>query len=660
MADTGLGSAILQGMTAGQLLGDRIAALRANNRMQDLQNDVSSGKYNASAYGGDDAAAQQALQDATRVAQDPLSARGLDQSYGSGQYGRIQDLMNLRAQQQGSDMVNAGDVAGGARRSAVGSAIMGNMPGAIQANQFAGNVDAGTNAITQAGDGSGLAAGQINPQTLAGGVAQNAARYGDVSGAQQAGGQEMQGRDALIQRNLGQGLTVAMNPALGGMDAAAGHFDAAAKLAGYGGVSRDSQGGYWVTDKQGHGVTQLTPENIQQFAQTVGTDPSNIMPMLRQQQQLAAQDQHDFSKMTNETAMKAAIDAASKAGDPALLRSLTGEAKISLQQAKTGGWDIKGQAQPVTDKDGKPVGNAYLVTNEATGQPMRMVVSSGGSDDPDAPQTITLEDYQGRQIDPNSLPAKAQATLESAKRAVRMQALQDYYTVSAQQGAMQQQGIEAARRGYLGQQGGPGSFTMPGQQSSSAMGGGQRATPATLMPQGNSKWEQDARNYQSPLVAIDNAHMLQESGGNPNAVSSAGARSVMQLMGPTAREMERRLGMPEGETDRNPAANYYAGRVYRDTLYKDALAKTGDPAIATQYALSAYNAGPGGVNKAANAGKLPTETQNYAPSILRKAGAMSGGATKPQAKITGKDATPIQARNNSLVTNADRFLLGGR
>jgi soluble lytic murein transglycosylase-like protein len=128
----------------------------------------------------------------------------------------------------------------------------------------------------------------------------------------------------------------------------------------------------------------------------------------------------------------------------------------------------------------------------------------------------------------------------------------------------------------------------------------------------------------------------------------------MQLMPGTARAMEKQLGMPDGETDRNPAANAYAGRVYRDQLYADAMKKTGDPAISMQYALSAYNAGPAGLNRQINSGKLKDETANYGKSIAKKAGAMGN---KPQARVQG---APMQTRgmNASLATNADRFLLG--
>ena len=82
-----------------------------------------------------------------------------------------------------------------------------------------------------------------------------------------------------------------------------------------------------------------------------------------------------------------------------------------------------------------------------------------------------------------------------------------------------------------------------------------------------------------------------ESGGDPNAVgpeTSRGrgrARGLTQLMPATARELERRLGMAEGETDRDPAANRRAGEAYLIQLLDKYNGNV-------EQALAAYNAGP--------------------------------------------------------------------
>lgn len=97
-------------------------------------------------------------------------------------------------------------------------------------------------------------------------------------------------------------------------------------------------------------------------------------------------------------------------------------------------------------------------------------------------------------------------------------------------------------------------------------------------------------------AAIWDALEMQESGGrqfnDDGSVlrSNRGAGGVSQLMPATAREMERKLGMEVGETDRDPAANRRAGQAY----FKQMLDKyDGD----VDYALAAYNAGPGTVDR---------------------------------------------------------------
>jgi hypothetical protein len=113
--------------------------------------------------------------------------------------------------------------------------------------------------------------------------------------------------------------------------------------------------------------------------------------------------------------------------------------------------------------------------------------------------------------------------------------------------------------------------------------------------------------------SIIRAILHRESAGNPNAVSSAGAGGLMQLMPATAAGL--------GVTDRfDPGQNIDAGtRYYREMLDRFG----GDP----QLALAAYNAGPGRVDKhLATGAPLPAETRAYVPAVLARAGQ---GAAKP-------------------------------
>lgn len=126
------------------------------------------------------------------------------------------------------------------------------------------------------------------------------------------------------------------------------------------------------------------------------------------------------------------------------------------------------------------------------------------------------------------------------------------------------------------------------------------------------------------------AVMMQESGGNPSAVSAAGAQGLMQLMPETAKGL--------GVTDPlDPRQSIEGGAKYLSQLKKRYNSDV--PSI-----LRAYNWGMGNVDDL-NAGRIPAsaipaETNAYVKAVTE--------AMRKQAAPTGARVTPIvQARDNT-------------
>lgn len=103
----------------------------------------------------------------------------------------------------------------------------------------------------------------------------------------------------------------------------------------------------------------------------------------------------------------------------------------------------------------------------------------------------------------------------------------------------------------------------------------------------------------SPALVL--AVIMVESGGRPEAVSSAGAAGLMQLMPKTAAEF--------GVSDRSvPADNIAGGVRYLDHLMQRF---DSDPI----FVLAGYNAGPGAVATHGGVPPFP-ETRDYVPKVL--------------------------------------------
>ncbi|HEX9081461.1 MAG TPA: lytic transglycosylase domain-containing protein [Holophagaceae bacterium] len=125
-----------------------------------------------------------------------------------------------------------------------------------------------------------------------------------------------------------------------------------------------------------------------------------------------------------------------------------------------------------------------------------------------------------------------------------------------------------------------------------------------------------AHGYDAALLA---AQASAESGFNPQAVSPAGAKGLMQFMDATWSEW----GL--GRDPFDASASLDAGVRYMKSL----IARYSGAAEPVSLALAAYNAGMGNVDKAIKAtgrtdwagiqDHLPAETRAYVPKILGRA-----------------------------------------
>lgn len=410
----GFMSGLMQGAMVGDQLANRVAQFRSGRRMGKLQDRIDAGEFDPKNYGGDSAAAQQALQVATREAQAPLSNRGLDTEYGSDQYDRLTQLQQMRANQRAGAMFNKGDLAGGMDTAGRESAVLGNLPNALQSGQLAGQIRAGQAAVHNDGPGG---TPQVDDAALAQSTAANAAHFGDVSGAASWADQAKTRAQASIQGMLGRAMTVATNPKLGGPAAAAPHLHAAAQLAGYGDLQfSPKEGKFYLMGKDGSVNAAFGPEEISQFAETIGRDPEQILPTIQKMREDSYKMQQEGTendrRAARDTKLGMTRDAAQERERAALYGAMHTGGKGKAPKP-TGLKIDPSSKMPVTDADGNVIANRFLATAPNSTTPVVVTVHGQSSNDIGQAPMVTISDLQGNPLQMGGGLGLPQATAPS-------------------------------------------------------------------------------------------------------------------------------------------------------------------------------------------------------------------------------------------------------
>ncbi len=151
---------------------------------------------------------------------------------------------------------------------------------------------------------------------------------------------------------------------------------------------------------------------------------------------------------------------------------------------------------------------------------------------------------------------------------------------------------------------GPITTVAQGLAASPGVGGPAQVAPAGAMPEGGGTF-QEAIAAAAQATGLDprllQAVAEQESGGNPSAVSPAGAQGLMQLMPGTAQA----LGVQDPF---DPTQNAIGGATYLKEMLQEFQGNL-------SLALAAYNAGPGAVQKYGGIPPYP-ETEAYVRGVL--------------------------------------------
>lgn len=128
----------------------------------------------------------------------------------------------------------------------------------------------------------------------------------------------------------------------------------------------------------------------------------------------------------------------------------------------------------------------------------------------------------------------------------------------------------------------------------------------------------------SPLANLFGAVIQQESGGDPAAMSPAGAAGIAQIMPATARDPGYGVAPLSNWDGVDPRTAPVDEQMRFGKDYLGAMVNHNGGSV--EKGLAAYNAGPGAVDQHGGVPPYP-ETQHYVQKVMADAGAAPGGAS---------------------------------
>lgn len=532
------------------------------------------------------------------------------------------------AMRRGGRTAAGGDLAGGMRQIADSRYALGDVETGMKAGAAADDLALGASAVD--------ANGKVDVLALGRGKAKNAARYGDLAGAQQAESENMARAKQLANSHYGQAAVYA---SAGNMEHALPIINAGlqldprwgSNLSVRAGAGPDADKVYLVQGAAedgtgGTAIDTMAASEVPQFLETFAQDPDKLLQQAAGARAADAQATREARREMDAKGTQAKADLIKELLKAGIDGTLAKQTVDSRAQASQSGWKFNGAPQAGED------GVSYQMAVAPDGRAVRIQFNDGEQTVEGGPQVpvIITDINTGEVLPPGSLPA-GDAIQTYGSAVTRM-------GNAAQVGNMLETGLRLLDQVY----GGDG-------------GRGQRGTnPQGAIDFGNDETNDYVANITEAVGDVSglgsaeeiadhvmDALVQQESAGNPNAVSPKGAFGLAQLMPATARDPGFGITPLQNDT---PEENLRLGRDYLIAMlerYDNNL----------PLALAAYNLGFAKVDEiAARQGVQPSGAGAPEKAVSLPPGADPNWQPTKRVAVNGRvvPLSPVQPKSGFM------------